>query len=112
MEWIPDNLLVLTASWLNSVLGSDLVDVLNYGFQHDQLSVSQRRGLLSLIFKKEEKGDLRNWRPMSLPCVDYKIGTKALAAQLQKVLSSVLREDQTCGVPARSIFRTGISSEI
>ena len=41
---------------------------------------------------------------MSLLCVDYKIGTKALAARLQKVLSSVLREDQTCGVPARSIF--------
>ena len=39
-----------------AVLGSDLVEVLNYGFQHGQLSVSQRRGLLSLIFKKREKG--------------------------------------------------------
>ena len=37
-------------------------------------------------------------------CVDYKIGTKALAARLQKVLSYVLHEDQTCGVPGRSIF--------
>ena len=37
-------------------------------------------------------------------CADYKIGTKALAARLQKVLSSVLHEDQTCGVPGRSIF--------
>ena len=36
-------------------------------------------------------------------CVDYKIGTKALAARLQRVLSSVLHEDQTCGVPGRSI---------
>ena len=32
-----------------------------------------------------------------------KFGTKALAARLQKVLSSVLHEDQTCGVPGRSI---------
>ena len=39
-----------------AVLGSDLVEVLSYGFQHGQLSVSQRRGLLSLIFKKGEKG--------------------------------------------------------
>ena len=30
-----------TAFW--AVLGSDLVDVLNYGFQHGQLFVSQRR---------------------------------------------------------------------
>ena len=37
-------------------------------------------------------------------CVDYKIGTKALAAQLQKVLPSVLHEDQTSGVRGRSIF--------
>ena len=37
-------------------------------------------------------------------CVDYKIGTKALAARLQKVLSSVLHKDQTCGVPGRSTF--------
>ena len=39
-----------------AVLGSDLVEVLNYGFQHGQLSISQRRGLLSLIFKMGKKG--------------------------------------------------------
>ena len=38
-----------------AVLGEDLVEVLNYGFQNGQLSVSQRRGLLSLIFKKGGK---------------------------------------------------------
>ena len=84
-------------------IGEDLVEVLNYGFQNGQLSVSQHRGLLSLIFKKGEKRDLKNWRRISLLCVDYKIGTRALAARLQKVLSSVLHEDQTCGVPGRSI---------
>ena len=41
-----------------AVLGSDQVEVLNYGFQHGQLSISQRRGLLSLIFKIGEKGTL------------------------------------------------------
>ena len=87
-----------------AVIGDDLAEVLNYGFQNGQLSVSQRRGLLSLIFKKGEKKDLKNWRPISLLCVDYKIGTRALAAQLQKVLSLVLHKDQTCGVPGRSIF--------
>ena len=37
-------------------------------------------------------------------CVDYIIGTKALAVRLQKVLSSVFHEDQTCGVPEISMF--------
>ena len=39
-----------------AVLESDVVEVLSYGFQHGQLSVPQRRGLLSLIFEKGEKG--------------------------------------------------------
>ena len=39
-----------------AVIGDDLVKVLNYDFQNSQLSVSQRRSLLSLIFKKGEKG--------------------------------------------------------
>ena len=38
-----------------AVLGSDLVEALNFGFQNGRLSVSQRRGLLSLIFKKGGK---------------------------------------------------------
>ena len=46
MEWIPENLLVcqcLTAEFYIAfwaVLGNDLVEVLNYGFQHGQFSVS------------------------------------------------------------------------
>ena len=47
---------IYIAFW--AVLGNDLVEVLNYGFQHGQFSVSLRRGLLSLIFKKGEKGTL------------------------------------------------------
>ena len=39
-----------------AVIGEDLVEVLNYSFQNGQLSVSQHKGLLSLIFKKREKG--------------------------------------------------------
>ena len=50
MECIPGNI----AFW--AVLGSDLVEVLSYGFQHGQRSVSQRRGRLSLIFKRRGKG--------------------------------------------------------
>ena len=36
--------------------------------------------------------------------IDYKIATKALSNRLRKVLPLILSEDQTCGVPGRSIF--------
>ena len=39
-------------------LKTGLQDLLKTGFQHGQLSVSQHRGLLSLIFKKGKKGTL------------------------------------------------------
>ena len=47
---------------------------------------------------------LKNWRPISLLNLDYKIATKALSNRLRKVLPLILSEDQTCGVPGRSIF--------
>ena len=87
-----------------ALLGADLVDTLNYGHQKGQLSQTQLQSVLSLLFKKGDRRLPKNWRPISLLNVDYKIGSKALANRLQKVLDSVLDNDQTCGVPGRSIF--------
>lgn len=53
-----------------SVLGSDLVDVLNCAFRVGFLSVSQRCGLINLVFKADDWTLLKNWRPISLLCVD------------------------------------------
>ena len=43
-----------------SVLGSDLVSVLNSSFDSGCLSLSQRRGVISLTFKKGDRLDPRN----------------------------------------------------
>ena len=58
-----------------------------------------------LIYKK--RGDiknLKNWHPISLLNVDYKIISKVLTSRLAKVLESIVNPDQTCSVPGRSIF--------
>ena len=47
---------------------------------------------------------MKNWRPISLLNVDYKILSKALTNRLSKVLTSIVGEDQTCSVPGRTIF--------
>ena len=52
----------------------------NYAFQKGTLSISQRRGIISLIPKKDkDKTLLENLRPISLLNVDCKILTKAIA---------------------------------
>ena len=68
------------------------------------LSRTQRRGILHLLYKKDDPLSLKNWRPISLLNLDYKIATKALYNRLRKVLPQILSEDQTCGMPGRSIF--------
>ena len=85
------------------VLGSDLVTVLNSCFDAGLLSSSQRRGVISLSFKKGDRLDPRNWRPISLLNVDYKLAARVLAGRLLKVIHLVVADDQTCGVPGRYI---------
>ena len=80
-----------------SVLGSDLVDVLNHAFRVGFLSVSQRRGLINLVFKADDRCLLKNWRPISLLCVDYKIGSRAIAGRLLRVIDRVVSPDQSAG---------------
>ena len=47
--------------------------------------------------------DPRNWRPISLLNVDYKIASRVIAGRLLKVIHAVVHTDQTCGVPGRFI---------
>ena len=77
-----------------SVLGSDLLSVLNSCYDSGCLSLSQRRG---------DRLDPRNWRPITLVNVDYKLASHVIAGRLLKVIHLVVADNQTCGVPGRYI---------
>ena len=85
------------------ILGRDLVEVLNASLDSGTLPFSQRGALISLIFKKGDRLLHKNWRPISLLNVDYKLCARALAGRLLKVLHHVIHRDQTCGVKGRYI---------
>ena len=85
-------------------LQSSIVDSFNYAFQSGSLSISQRRGIISLIPKKnKDRTIVENLRPISLLNVDYKILTKVLAKRLEKVLPKLINPDQTGYVKGRYI---------
>ena len=68
------------------------------------MSVEQRRAIISLLAKKEkDRLFLKNWRPISLLNVDYKILAKAPANRLTKFLPLLIDEDQTGYVKQRFI---------
>ena len=85
------------------LIGSDFVEMANSCYQSILLAPSQRVALISTIFKKGDRLDLANWRPISLCNIDYKIITKALSLRLVEVLASVINLDQSCGIKGRNI---------
>ena len=89
--------------WFWDVLGADLVSVLNSCFLSGSLALSQRRGIITLSFKKGDHLDPQNWRPITLLNVDYKITSCMTAGLLWKVIHLLVNKDQTCGVPGRFI---------
>ena len=60
--------------WLQ--LGSFVVRSLNDGFRKGELSTTQKEGVIICIPKGDKSKDLiKNWRPISLLNIVYKIGS-------------------------------------
>ena len=86
------------------LLGSFMVSSFNFAFRNGTLSISQRQGIISLIPKKKKNTEyLKNWRPVSLLNVDYKIATKTIALRLEKILPNIIHPCQSGYVKGRFI---------
>ena len=73
-----------------------LVNSINFAYQTGQFSVTQRRGIIKLIPKKDTVPYfIKNWRPITLLNCDYKIATKAIANRLKNILPNLIDNDQT-----------------
>ena len=68
------------------------------------LTSSQCESIVRLIHKKDDVRDPKNWRPISLLNTDYKLASKVITERVKKVMSSIVHQDQTCGVVGRTIF--------
>lgn len=84
-------------------LKDPLLQVFKESFSSGTLPPSLRMGSISLLFKKGDRKDLKNWRPLTLLGVDVKILSKALFFRMQPVVHQLVGIDQTCGVPSRSM---------
>ena len=81
-----------------------LLNAINYAYIEGKFSISQRRGIIKLIPKKDaEPYFVKNWRPITLLNSDYKIAAKAIANRLQNVLPKLIDSDQTGFLKGRFI---------
>ena len=80
------------------------MESLNAAYENGQLSISQRRGVITLIPKEESSLiELKKWRPITLLNVDCKIASKAIAKRIEPILPLLIHEDQTGFVKGRYI---------
>ena len=81
-----------------------LINSLNYSYKTGKLSISQRRGVIKLIPKRDaELNAIKNWRPLTLLNCDYKIATKAIASRIKTVIPKLISDDQTGFIKGRFI---------
>ena len=86
------------------LLGNDLIASFNEAHDKGELSISQRRGIITLIPKEDGSLlDLSNWRPITLLNVDLKIASKAIAKRIEPTLPNLIHSDQTGFVKGRYI---------
>ena len=72
------------------------MESLNAAYEVGKLSISQRRGVITLIPKADsDLLDLQNLRPVTLLNTDYRIAFKALARWIETVLPKHVHPDQT-----------------
>ena len=55
-------------------------------FGNGNLTTSMNQAIITLLPKNDKKEKLKNWRPISLLCSDYKILTKILSNRLKPTL--------------------------
>ncbi|KAK3538385.1 hypothetical protein QTP86_001554 [Hemibagrus guttatus] len=67
-------------------LGEDLLEVLEESCRERCLPLSSRRAVITLLPKKGDLQDIKNWHPVSLLCTDYK---KALGVSTSILLESM-----------------------
>lgn len=68
----------------------DLLCVVSDNLKSSRLPLN----VVTLSPKKVDLQQLKNWRPFSLLCTEYKILSKALALRLRKVMAAILQPDQ------------------
>ena len=94
----------------------DIVDNLNEIFNNillmKYIPESMTLGVITLIYKnKGELDNLKNWRPITLCNLDYKILTKILTNRLKQINTNIINNLQTSGLMNKSIINNALNIE-
>ena len=85
-------------------IGTFLVRSLNSGFDTGKLSITQRQGVITCIPKEGKNTQyLKNWRPISLLNVCYKIASTCISNRIRRYLAKLISSTQKSFLSGRNI---------
>ena len=88
--------------WID--LGFFVLRSINYGYQSGSLSITQKQGIITCLPKPNKSRHLlKNWRPISLFNVVYKMASAVIANRLKTVLHKLISEEQKGFIAGRFI---------
>ena len=96
----------IPAEWYKTfwyLIKYDFMEVVNEICQCFCLSDSQYYGLISLLYKSGDRENLKNWRPITLLNLDYKLIAKCLANRVKPILPSIIHLNQKGYIKDRNI---------
>ena len=73
-----------------------VTNAINACYLKGELSVSLRKGIITCLPKEnKDRKFIKNWRPISLLCVIYKLASAALAERLKPLLDIMISQSQS-----------------
>lgn len=78
------------------IMGADLTEIINNIYLTKKLPETMGNAIINLIYKnKGDHRELKNWRPISLLCVDYKIISKVITNRISIFINKLININQT-----------------
>ena len=80
-----------------------VTNIFNEAFASEELTYTQRQGILLHKGKDLPRDRLNNWRPVTLTNTDYKILAKVMARRMGLVVNKLINEDQVGYLKGRNM---------
>ena len=100
----PDEIPAEFYKMYSDMISQELLEVYKEFHTDGAIHDSFKEGEIAILYKKKDSRDLRNYRPITLLNVDYKILTKILAKRLARHINEFASQHQNGFVPKRNIF--------
>jgi hypothetical protein len=105
-DGLPAEFYKANSKWICNAL----VDLYNEAIDIGTLGRNINSGIIKLIPKEGDKSLIKNWRPITLLNLSYKILAKVMARRLEKILPKFICHSQTGFVKGRFILENLITS--